>query len=89
MAKLSEAEKATLKKLREKEEAPDAPPVSKSISATVDLSDEKSVAAAIKHGFLTADEVEELQDNDDDDSDNGKKTATPRRKGYFKEKGDE
>lgn len=86
MAKLSDSEKAMLKKLQEKSEAPDAPPVTKSVSATVDLSNEKSIAAAIKHGFLTEDEAEELVE---DEKENGKKTSsasTPRRKGYFKEK---
>lgn len=83
MAELSESEKKALKRLQDKAEAPDAPPVSKSISASVDLSDEKSVAAAIKHGFLTADEVEELEEEKEGKE---KKTATPNRKGYFKDK---
>ena len=87
MAKLSESEKAALKRLQEKAEAPDPPSVSKSISATVDLSDPKSIAAAIKHGFLTADEVEELKD--EEDGKDKSKDATPRRKGYFKERDEE
>lgn len=90
MAKLSASEQAALKRLQEKSEAPDAAPVSKSISATVDLSDPKSIAAAIKHGFLTEDEVEELKE---EEGDNGKEkkggTSTPRRKGYFKDGGDD
>lgn len=83
---LSAAEKKALAALQKKAEEPDAPPVSKSVSATVDLSDPKSVAAAIKHGFLTADEAEDLKDEEDDKDD--KEHTTPRRKSYFKEKED-
>lgn len=84
---LSAAEKKALERLQAKAEEPDPAPVSKSISATVDLSDPKSVAAAIKHGFLTADEVEEMKEEEKED---GKKSAsTPRRKSYFKEKEDD
>lgn len=82
MAKLSESEKAMLKRLQEKADAPDAPPISKSITATVDLSNEKSIAAAIKHGFLTADEAEELKEEEKKEK---KGDATPRRRGYFKD----
>ena len=85
MAKLSEAENALLKKLQDKADAPDAPPISKSISATVDLSDPKSIAAAIKHGFLTADEADELVEDEKEKKE--KPDATPRRRGYFKDTG--
>jgi hypothetical protein len=91
VAKLSDKEQEMYDRLHKKREAPDAPAVSKSISATVDLSDPKSVAAAIKHGFLTQEEADDLED-DDDDKKNGKKgDSTPRRRGYFKDKeeGDE
>lgn len=80
---LSASEKKALERLQKKAEEPDPAPVSKSISATVDLSDPKSIAAAIKHGFLTADEVEEMKE---DEKENGKKDATPRRRSYFKDK---
>lgn len=91
MAQLSKSEQAALKKLQDKSEAPDAPPVSRSVSATVDLSDPKSVALAIKHGFLTADEAEELEEEEDDKGKGKKGDATPRRRGYFNdgEKGDD
>lgn len=92
MAKLSAAEEELLEKLSKKREAPDAPPVSKSISASIDLGNADQVKLAIEHGFLTAAEVRELKeggDNDDDD-DKKKSTATPRRKGsYFKDGDDE
>lgn len=80
---LSAAEKKALDRLQKKADEPDAPPVSRSVSATVDLSDPKSIAAAVKHGFLTADEAEDLKDDDDDNED--KKHTTPRRKSYFKD----
>lgn len=81
---LTAAEKKMLERLSKKAEEPDAPPVSRSITATVDLSDPKSIAAAIKHGFLTSDEVEDLQDDEGDgESDEG--DETPKRRGYFKD----
>lgn len=81
---LTAAEKKALERLQRKAEEPDAPPVSRSITATVDLSDPKSIAAAIKHGFLTSDEVEDLQDDEGDgESDEG--DETPKRRGYFKD----
>ena len=85
MAKLSEKEKALLESLQAKAEAPDAPAIGRSISAHVDLGDEKQVALAIKHGFLTADEVEELNEGEGDDT--GKEgNETPTRRGYFGDK---
>lgn len=80
---LSAAEKKALERLQQKADEPDPAPVSKSISASVDLSDPKSIAAAIKHGFLTADEAEDLKE---EEKNGDKKTTTPRRKSYFKEK---
>lgn len=93
---LSEAEKKQLKDLEKKRDAPDPPKVNKSVSITVDPKDKDSVAFAIKHGFLTADEVEEQSKNgdsdddsdDDDDADKKKPrgragSKTPRRRGYF------
>ena len=91
MSPLTAKEKELLDKLNKKADEPDAPAVSKSISANIDLSDDKQIAAAIKHGFLTADEVEELQEDERDDKGKKQGAATPRRRGYFKDddKGDE
>lgn len=92
MAKLSKDEEDVLDRLMKKREAPDAPPVTKSISASIDLGDEKQVERAIEHGFLTRAEVKALKDGDSDDNgDGGKRSpATPRRKGsYFKDGDDE
>lgn len=87
MAKLSEKEQEILDQLTQKAKAPDAPPVSKSISASIDLSDDKQVARAIEHGFLTPAEVKELKE---DEKDNKTKDSTPRRRGsYFKDGDDE
>lgn len=87
---LSDKEQQMLEQLTKKSKEPEAPPVGKSISANIDLSDDKQIERAIEHGFLTKKEAEELKDDDDDDDSDSKttktKTATPRRKGYFKEK---
>jgi hypothetical protein len=77
---LNDEERATLKRLMAKDKEPAAPPVGKVINVTVDLGDEAQVARAIKHGFLTADEVAEDQ-NGDSGEDEGE--DAPRRKGYF------
>lgn len=81
MAKLSEKEAAALKRLQEKAEAPDAPSVGRSINVNVDLSDPKQIALAIKHGFLTPDEVDELEEEETGNGEEGEET--PRRKGFF------
>lgn len=86
---LTAAEKKALDRLQKKAEEPDSPPVSKSISATVDLSDPKSIAAAVKHGFLTEDQADDLLDDAKDDSNGKKEASTPRRKSYFKDKEDD
>lgn len=79
MARLSREEAKMLKRLQQRAEAPDDAPVGRTISAHVDLTDPKSIAAAIKHGFLSSDEV----DDDDDDDDDDDPEDTPTRKGYF------
>ena len=87
MAKLTAQEEEMLEKLARKREAPDAPPVGKSISASIDLSDDKQIARAIEHGFLTAAEVKELKEEEKEEK---KKDSTPRRRGsYFKDGDDE
>lgn len=83
MAKLSDKEQALLKSLQAKAEAPDAPPIGRSINATIDLGDPKQIELAIKHGFLTADEVEELQEEGEGDGEAENGTETPKRRGYF------
>jgi hypothetical protein len=77
---LSEEEKATLKRLQQKEKEPAAAPVGKSINVTIDLGDDAQVARAIKHGFLTAEEAEQASDGDESDEDSDE---APKRKGYF------
>ena len=78
---LSDEERATLKRLQQKEKEPAAAPVGKVINVTVDLGSEEQVARAIKHGFLTADEV--ADDKGDSDGDEGDGDEAPKRKGYF------
>jgi hypothetical protein len=78
---LSEEEQAVLKRLQQKAKEPQAAPVGKVINVTVDLGDESQVARAIKHGFLTADEVEQDKDGDGSDED---ADEAPNRKGYFR-----
>lgn len=82
MAKLSDEETATLKRLTEKSKAPDAPPMSRGINVTVDLGDEKQIERAIEHGFLTRAEVE-ADKKDGDGGDDDKDDDAPKRKGYF------
>lgn len=74
---LSEKEAAMLKALSKKAEEPDAPPVGRSVRVNVDLSDPKQVALAIKHGFLSGDDVEEEKEETEDTEE------TPKRHGYF------
>ena len=81
MGKLTAAEARTLKALQEKSEAPDAPPVSRSLSVSIDLGDEKQVERAARLGLL------DLGDDDDDGDDDADADAddTPRRRGYFQD----
>lgn len=86
MAKLSEEEQAAFEKLKAKIEAPDDEPNgrgrSESLEIIIDLGDENAVSRAIKHGFLTEAEAEELKDEQDKDDDDGEpeKDEAPRRK---------
>jgi len=77
---LSDEERATLKELMRKDKEPAAPPVGKSISVTVDLSDDAQVERAIQHGFLTRAEVAADRNGDEDGEDGDE---APKRKGYF------
>lgn len=78
MAKLSDEETAMLKRLTDKQKAPDSAPIGRSINVTIDLGDEEQIKRAIKHGFLTADDVADEKGEDEDEGD-----EVPRRKGYF------
>lgn len=73
-----------LARLQKKAEEPDPAPVGKSIQARIDLSDEKQIAAAIKHGFLTAEEAADLQEGGEG-SEGGEGDEKPKRGGYFKD----
>ena len=77
---LSKKEQAMLDALTEKASQPERAPVGRSLTAHVDLTDPKSVALAIKHGFLEADEDDDDDDGKDGDDDGDE---TPKRKGYF------
>ena len=78
MGQLSKDEQKMLKQLQAKAEAPDAPPVGRSVTAHVDLSDPKQVSLAQRFGFLSADD-----EDDDDDDDAQEDEETPKRKGFF------
>ena len=81
---LSAKEKEMLERLTKKADEPEAPPVGRSISATIDLGDPKQIALAIKHGFLTSDEVEDLKEEEEGKEKEGKEgDDTPKRRGYF------
>lgn len=90
---LTESERKELERLSKKKDAPDPPPINKSVTAHIDFSDEKQIERAIKHGFLTpaqAEEIKEGESDDDDDEDSSKRKPAadkkPRRRGYFDEK---
>lgn len=88
MAKFTAEEQELFDRLKKKAEAPDAPPVSKSISASINLGNPEEVKLAIEHGFLTAAEVKELKE-EAKNGDEKKEAATPRRKGSYFKDGDE
>lgn len=77
---LSAKEKKLLANLQKKAEEPDAPPVGKSISINLDLSNADQLKLAKQYGFLPADDVD---DDDDDDGDEDADDDTPKRRGYF------
>lgn len=76
---LSDEERATLRALQRKEKEPAAAPVGKVVNVTVDLGSKEQVDLAIKHGFLTADEVAQDQGEEEEEAD-----EAPRRPGYFR-----
>ena len=78
MAKLSDEEIATLKKLQEKQKAPDAP--SPSVNYTLDLASDAAWERAKQLGIVS----EPNGSDDDDDSDEDADDA-PRRRSYFPE----
>ena len=82
---LNEKQKQLFEKLSKLAEEPDRPPVGRSVTAHVDLTDPKSIALAIKHGFLDGDDDED-DDDDDGDDDSAKDSAKekqPNRRGSF------
>lgn len=79
---LTAKEKEMLDNLTKKSKEPDREPVSRSVRASIDLSDPKQVALAIKHGFLDPDDEPDDKDDDKDDK-KDKGDDTPKRKGYF------
>ena len=89
MARLTADEARLLKRLQRKSEEPDAPPVSKSLSISVDLGDEKQVERATKLGLLDlltgADEDDDESADEDDDESTDEDDDVPRRRGYFKD----
>lgn len=79
---LDEKERAEYERLTRKSKEPDAPPISRSVSGTVDFSNPKSVELAIEHGFLTRKEAEEEKEKEKGDKDK-KEDESPRRRSYF------
>lgn len=90
MARLSEEEQSLFKRLKEKMDAPEAKPVTRSVRANIDLGDPEQVKLARKLGFLDPEDDDDEdekgkgkgkgkgKDDDDDEED-----ETPRRRGYF------
>jgi len=77
---LSEEERATLKRLQQKEKEPAAAPVGKTVHVNIDAGDPKQIAWGIKKGFIDPDEVEEDGNGSEGEEDGD---DAPRRKGYF------
>ena len=83
MAKLTEEEQAQFEAFQKKMEAPDEPPVGKTVTYVVDLGDDAQVKRARKMGFLPDDlDAEESKDGDEGEEE---LDETPKRRGYFKE----
>jgi len=82
---LTSEEKKMLRKLQQKAEAPDPPEIGKTLNVSVDLSNPKSVAAAIKYGFLSGPDDDGSDDTDDEEMEDGSDDDddTPVRNGYF------
>lgn len=53
---LTDQEKATLEALSKKAKEPDAPPMGRNVSVSIDMGDAEQVAKAQKWGFLPPDE---------------------------------
>lgn len=64
--------------LQKKAEEPDAPPVGKSVSITLDLGNAEQVKQAKRYGFLPADLDDEEEEETPDEEE-----ETPKRRGYF------
>lgn len=78
MAKLSKEDQEALDALNAKLEAPDEPPMGKSVTYMVDLGDKDQVAMAKRQGWLRDEEPEQESTEDEEPEE-----ETPRRKGYF------
>lgn len=87
MGRLTKEEAAVLKRLREKADAPDAPPASRALNISIDLGDEKQVERAQKLGLLDllagGDDDTDDDDADDTDADDTDTEDVPKRRGYF------
>jgi hypothetical protein len=85
MAKLSDEEKAQLKALQDKSEAPDEPAAGRMTNITIDLSDPAAVKRAVKLGLLNA--FTEDDEADDDEVDDDEPDEEPERPGFFGKRG--
>lgn len=78
MAKLTDEESNLLKKLMDKQKAPDGPGIGRSISVSIDLGDEMQVKRAQRLGLLDM-----FNDDDDESPADDTEDTGPRRKGFF------
>jgi predicted nucleic acid-binding protein len=86
MAKLTDEESKLLKRLTDKQKAPDEPSIGKSLNISIDLGDEAQVARAQKLGLLAAFTGDDDDENDDDDKGGGNDddgSDPPKRRGFF------
>lgn len=82
MAKLSKEEQRMLRRLQEKSEAPDAPPIGKTVNVAVDLGDKNQVAMAQRLGLFDGLAAEEEEETEEEESEE-EADETPKRRGYF------
>jgi len=83
VARLSKQEQAALEKLQAKAEAPDDGPLSRNVSFSLDINDDKQIKRAQALGLITdlpdgffGEVVEEGEEDEEADD-------TPKRDGYF------
>lgn len=81
---MTDEEKKALAELERKRDEPEPPANGggrqEHVNITIDLSDEHAVDRAIKHGYLTAAEAEELAEKEEEESEDEDGKPAPKRR---------